>query len=76
MNIQANPRVEDVLYTISQEISTRTKPLTDKPDHKQTGRKDNRQAGTTFSTHHNKTECFRVLVSRVGYQNQDPYHTT
>ena len=53
-------------------ITTSPKPLTDKPDQKQTSRKD-RQAGTIFPTLPDRTDCFCGSVSRVRIQNRNVF---
>ena len=74
--IPTRRRIGDVLYMASRRgCATSLKPLTDKPDHKQTSRKDKQIAGSMFPTLSNRTDCFCGTVSKVGIQNRDPYHT-
>ena len=75
MSIPTRRRVGDIFCTASRRSTTTSpEPLTDKPAHKQTSRKD-RQGGSMFPTLADRTDCFCGLVSIVGIQNRDPYHT-
>ena len=72
MAITTRHRVGDVFCKAShRSITTSPKPLTHKPHHKQTSRKD-RQAGSMFPTLPDRTDYFCGSVSRVGIQNRDP----
>ena len=76
MTFPTRRRVGDVFYTASHRSTTTSpKPLTDKPDNKQTSRKDKQQARSMFLTLPDRTDCFCESVSIVMIQNRDPYHT-
>ena len=66
MSIRTRCRIGDVFYMASRKNSTTSpKPLTDKPDHKQTSHKD-RQAGSMFPTLPDRIDCFCASVSIIG----------
>ena len=64
MAIPTSRRVGDIFYTACRRTSTTSrKPLTDKPDHKQTSCKD-KQTGLEHVPH--RTDCFCGSGSRIG----------
>ena len=65
MAIPTRRRVGDIFCTASRRSTTSPKPPTDKPDNKQTSRKE-RQAGSMFPILPDRTDCFCGSVSIVG----------
>ena len=76
MTFPTTRRVGDVFYMAGRRSTTSsTKPLTDKPDKKQTSRKDKQTSREHVPDPPDRTDCFCGSVSIVRIQNQDPYHT-
>ena len=74
LSIPTRCRLRDVFCSAScRSTTTSTKPLTDKPDHKQTSRKGKQTSQD--QTLPNRTDCFcgSVFIARI--QNRDLYHT-
>ena len=72
MSIQTIPRVGDLLCMYSGETSTTSpKPLTDKPDRKQTNCKDKQRSQDQVPDPSRQDR----LIYGVGIQSHGPYHT-